>query len=517
MKKFKLAVWLALALVIAILPVSPAQDKFSGAADRQKAGAASRPTKDKDSSADKFGEVRAWLRKQVIEQQAASVAVAVACDGQVLWEEGFGWADRESRVPASEHTMYSLASISKPITATGLMALKQQGKIDLDRPINDYLGEAKVKARLGDARDATVRRVANHSSGLPLHYQFFYEDEPHRPPSMDESILRYGNLVTPPGEIYEYSNFGYGILGHVLARLSGKSYAEFMRTEVFLPLGLTRTCVNIGPGMEKLHAVRYGPDGQPIPFYDFDHPGASAVYASAHDLVRFGMFHLKAHLPDQKAILTDAAIDEMQQPTITFGNNNGYGIGWQTQQRKSGHRAVLHSGGMGGVATILYLIPSEKIAVVALANSRTAIPFQAAERIVAALLGESVPAPSAQNQGEPPAFKPPSQLVETWEGAAHTHKGETPLTLQIQESGDIHARLGRQLWTLLNMVSFNNDTLEGRMMGDIGTEDASRRPHVLRLRLKLRGDALNGAVTAMSTPGNRAGNALSYWAELKKK
>ena len=135
----------------------------------------------------------------------------MARNGAILWEEGFGWADRENRVPATEHTMYSLASISKPITATGVMVLKEQGKLDLDRPINDYLGAAKLKAWIGDAAEATVRRVANHNSGLPLHWHFFYEDETYGRPSMDETILRYGNAVTLrryPGMIHEFFKMG---------------------------------------------------------------------------------------------------------------------------------------------------------------------------------------------------------------------------------------------------------------------------------------------------------------------
>src|SRR5262249_49348966 len=145
--------------------------------------------------------------------------------------------------------------------------------------------------------------------------------------SMDETILRYGNLVTAPGEKFEYSNLGFGVLDYVIARVSGRAYEDFMREEVFLKLGLTHTSVGIGPGLERYQAIRYGEDGLPIPFYDFDHRGASAIYASAHDLVRFGLFHLKAHLPDQKAILSDASIDAMQKPTFTSGNYNSRGVG----------------------------------------------------------------------------------------------------------------------------------------------------------------------------------------------
>jgi CubicO group peptidase (beta-lactamase class C family) len=206
--------------------------------------------------ADQFDGLRESIRRQLVETEAPSIAVAVAKNGRIVWEQAFGWADREKRIAADEHTMYSLASISKPITATGLMTLVQAGKINLDHPVNEYLGNAKLRGRAGDAAQATVRRVANHSSGLPLHYQFFYADEPYRPPSMDETILRYGNLVTAPGEKYEYSNLGFGILDYAISRVSGKPYEDFMREEVFLKLGLTHTSVGIGPGLERYEAVR---------------------------------------------------------------------------------------------------------------------------------------------------------------------------------------------------------------------------------------------------------------------
>jgi len=335
-----------------------------------------------------FNGIRNLIRAKLLELNTPSLTVAVAQHGKIIWEEGFGWADRENRIPANAHTMYSLASISKPITATGLMILKERGKFDFDRPINDYLGDSKLKAWVGNPDEATVRRVANHSSGLPLHYQFFYEDEPYRRPPMDESIRRYGNLVTAPGEKYQYSNLGYGVLDYVISRLSGRSYPDFMRQEVFLPLGMTRASVHIGPGLEKYQAVRYGPDELSIPFYDFDHPGASAIFSSPHALVRFGMFHLKAHLLDQRDILSDESIDEMQQSTMNIGNGHGYGIGWRITEDDMGYRSISHSGGMGGVSTILVLIPSEKLAVVALANSSSPLPGLISKEILSVLLPE---------------------------------------------------------------------------------------------------------------------------------
>lgn len=470
-----------------------------------------------NSPAASFDSVREFIKQQLTERRLPSVSVAVARDGQIIWEEAFGWADTEKRVPATPHTMYSLASISKPITATGLMILKERGRIELDRPINDYLGEAKIAVRVGNPAEATVRRVANHTAGLPLHYQFFYQDELYRAPSRDETIRRYGNCVTAPGEDFEYSNLGYGILDHVITRVSGRDYADFMREEVFAPLGLTHMSVDIGPGLEKYQAFRYSADGSPIPFYGFDHPGGSAVYASAHDLVRFGMFHLKAHLSDQKAILKDETIDEMQKATAEMGSNTGYGIGWITNEYPGGRRSVSHSGGMGGVSTLLRLYPAEKIAIVVLSNASSNLPGQVMERIVAIVAPEAARKPDAQNQ--PPqeqVFKPSSELLGAWQGKVHTYKGELSFKLLFQPDGDVHAQLGSQLKTLLNRARFKDGYLSGSFAGDIGTEDANRTKYTLTLSLKLRGDVLNGAITAQSAPGRRVGNALTHWVDLKK-
>jgi CubicO group peptidase (beta-lactamase class C family) len=467
------------------------------------------------SAADRFDGVRASIRKQLAETGVPSIAVAVARGSEILWEQGFGWADREKRVAATGHTMYSLASISKPVTATGLMLLVKDGKLDLDKPVNDYLANAKVRARVGDAAAATVRRVANHTSGLPTHAQFFWADVPYRPPSMDETILRFGSLVTPPGERYEYSNLGFGILDYVIARMSGKPYADFMRERVFVPLGLTRTSVYIGPGMKPYAATRYdlGGPGEALPLYEFDHPGASAVYASAHDLVRFGMFHLKAHLPDQKAILPDELIDAMQKPTAESGGKPVYGIGWAVNEI-GGYRFVSHTGGMPGVATALRLVPSEKLAIVVLANAAHALPHRIADEIAAAVL-PGWKAPAAAPGGPAPQFVPSKELTGKWKGKLVTYRGEKPFTLRVFESGDIHAQIEGQMKMLCNDVRWADDRLRGRMPGVLGIEEDARGNSFLQFFFKLRGNVLNGPVSSVSG-GRRSAGTVTQWLELTK-
>jgi CubicO group peptidase (beta-lactamase class C family) len=477
--------------------------------------------------------VREKLADGLLRQGVPSLAVAVAREGKVIWAEGLGWADRARRIPADAHTPYSLASISKPITAVGLMALVQQGKVDLDTPVEQYLDGGRLNARAGSAEEATVRRVAEHTAGLPLHYQFFYEDEAARRPHMAETMRRYATLVSPPGERMNYSNLGYGILDHLIARVSGTSYAEFLRREVFIPLGMTRSSVDPDPELTDVTATRYGSDGVPYPFYDFDHPGGSAVFSSAYDLLRFAMAHLGTPMADQRAVLEPKTIEEMQAPSPLAKNGSGYGIGWGAVEDEAGYVTRGHTGGMGGVATVMTLVPSEQIAVVALSNLGGILPHWARLEVLAALLpkyaeNKDKATAALMQQAMPPAEAPPAEvaaeLVGKWEGVVETYEESLPVTIEFDAAGEAKARLGTQLRTLVDEIRWDGERIAGKMHGDLRTEDARRRPGHVALDLRLRGDVIDGAATAVTdypngeggAPGRRAGNALSHWIRLER-
>ncbi|MGH9162745.1 MAG: serine hydrolase domain-containing protein [Vicinamibacteraceae bacterium] len=460
-----------------------------------------------------FGEIKAEVQRIVADEGVPSMAVAVARDGRILWEAAFGPANKKTGLAATPHTPYSLASISKPITATGLMILVERGLVDLDRPIDEYLGDAKVTGRAGPAREATIRRVANHTSGLPLHYQFFYEDERYPRPPMDETIRRYANLVTTPGERFQYSNLGYGLIDYVIARRSGMSYTQFMRAEVFEPLGMTRSAIGVPPGLEDEQAVRYAPDGTPIPFYDFDHRGGSAVYASAHDLIRFAMFHLGDDVSGQRAVISEASRRAMRRPTAEMSSEAAYGIGWGTRECATGAVLVGHSGGMGGVSTSLTMVPEHDLAVAVLANGSSRWPGEITEDILNELLPGCTEDSDEDDENAPATDLGP--LHGTWRGKLATYKGDLPFSITIREEA-VTAALGDGAPMPVDNVTFRDGFLTGGFAGTIGTPDVERRDYRIQLDLKLRGDALNGSAIAQSTPGKRVGNALTHWAELKR-
>ena len=461
--------------------------------------------------------LRAHIRRVMDSTKTPSIAVAVAKGGRIIWEEGFGFADVEHRTPATPTTLYSMASISKPITATGLMKLVEQGKIDLDRPANDYLGAAKITGLAGPASGATVRRVLSHTAGLPLHYRFFYAGGSVTRPSMDEAISRYAIVVYPPGAVYNYSNLGYGVLEEIITKVSGRPYETFMQDEVFKPLGMATTTIGTGAGIAN-SAVRYTADGKPIAFYDFDHRAASAVYTSAHELVRFGMFHLKDHLPDQRPLLKDATLGAMQRRETPGDTATGYGLGWLIGNEQ-GIRVVSHTGGMPGVATSLKLYPEQNIAIVALANTSGAAPHRIAVDIAAAVVpGYKAPAPGARSNAAV-AFTSPPELTGEWTGTVRMYDGSTTPIALLVKSDDVHVRLGSGpdvLWTVLNAPTFRNNLLGGQFAGTIPSEEARRFPQNVGVSLLLQGDTLRGWAAAMTTDDPLTG-AMSSYAELTRK
>ncbi|HWY86126.1 MAG TPA: serine hydrolase domain-containing protein [Gemmataceae bacterium] len=326
-----------------------------------------------------FARVRESIRARMLKEVIPSVSVAVAKDGKILWEESFGWADREKRIPADQHTLYALASVSKPITGTALMILQERGRLDLDRPVNDYLRGARLTSYAWDPSKATVRQIATHTAGLATFVG------PSRRLSLDDTIARYGVIVRPPGESFDYSNLGYKVLDGLIAPLSGTSYADFLRSEVFSPLGMTRASAGVGPGLGDYVAAQYaGGGGQRI---ETDRsPESGSVYCSAHDLVQFGLFHLKADLPSQKTILSHAGIDAMQKPTATVDASHGYGLGWWVKENHFGYRVVFVHGGNFVANASLVLVPSERIAVAVLSNTGSELAATTCDSILSALL-----------------------------------------------------------------------------------------------------------------------------------
>lgn len=487
--------------------------------------------------AGQFDGARESIRRQMVQNQVPGISISVWRGGKILWEEGFGWADVENRVPATEHTMFHLASVTKPLTALGLMTLVQAGKVDLDQPANRYLGRDTLTSWIGDPQAVTVRRLANHTSGLPGFTNTFYGADalPQRL-SMSETIRRYGIVVAPAGERYQYSNIGYGVLSHLLAQVSGKSYADFMRQEVFLPLGMTHSSIDIAVGLERHHAIRYDFERKPIPFYTSVTQGAGSAYSSAHDLARLGMFLLKNRLVDQRRILNDASIEQMLHDPLAAitptrdGSKRTYAVGWISAS-DGGYDVVGHEGSTSGTQASLTLVPAENLGVAVLANTDGGVGgvdlAAIRKEVLRSLLPKwATPAVVPSLPALMPAFDSSSPWIGDWRGQIYTYQGEQSITLTIRSAGDVRLRIGGEARfpgrstvlqeALLNNIAFKDGALTGDSLAQIETSDTQRRPHVTSLEVKLRGDVLNGYVMAQSVFDGFWHYGLPYWVQLRR-
>lgn len=437
-----------------------------------------------------FTGARVAIHEMMAAGAIPSISVAVVRNGRIVWEEAFGWADREQRIPATPHTMYYTASVTKTFTTTALMMLHEQKRLDLDRPVNDYLGNAAKMSSPGfDAAGATIRRVATHTAGLTTY-------NPTTPLPITEQIRRYAVAFWPPGERFNYSNLGPIVLEEVVAQVSGKAYGDFVRDEIVWPLGMTRAAFGVPPELEAHAAQRYSAAGGRTPRAD------SGIYCSAHDLAMFAMFHLKSHRSDQRQILGDASIDAMQNETVPAGARR-YGLGWWTEDRFAFPSIVANGGTLSDQAW-LWMAPSEGIAVVVLSNYGNVHTGRIIDEVMSALLpetGQPRTAPAAA--GAAPQDEP---FTGTWTGFVRTERGDVPLALTARDPGDVHVKLGPQHETVLSQARFRGGRLTGVMAGDLGVDGAT----AVRLDLYLRDGALKGAAVT------DAGPQLPHWAELER-
>ncbi len=455
----------------------------------------------------RFAEAEALMEKAVSSQLVPSLSVAVSQAGKIVWEKSVGFADIEKEIKATPTTAYSLASVSKPITATGLMVLVERGLVDLEKPANLYLGKSLLHSVVFNAEEATVLRILNHTAGMATHWHFFFADDPYTRPTMEESIRRYGVLTFSPGSQYTYSNLGYGIIDFIIEKVSGRPYPEFMAEEVFKPLGMTHSAVLVEPGPDDLVAQRYMGKGKLIPFYDFDHRGASAVYSSARDLVRFGMFHLKNHLSDQKNIVSDETIDSMHSLHDPGVDSNEYRLGW-SRSYLAQHKAISHGGSMPGVTTNLLLLPDLDIALVMLCNANYNGLRPIGQAVLEALIPDLKKELAAyQKTGTKPVSDPkdtPEALLGKWEGKIFTHEGQIPVELVIEKEKKLNFRFTGEKYEdersrrPISRINMQEDSLNATFYFKVPTPDTARFLHQLNLNLKRDGNNLQGSASAIA-------------------
>ena len=318
------------------------------------------------------------LRVDVAADDVGGIVAGVMIDGDLVWAQAFGWADRDARTPMSTASISRTGSISKSVTAVLMMRLLDEGVIGLDEPVERYLPVfASVKDRRVDAQLVTFRHLASHTAGLIREPQ--WPDAVVGPIELwDKRIVESLPLTaydTVPGARYQYSNIGFGTLGLALAKAAGRPFMEMVRTEVLEPLGMTGSeFVVAGAKLEARLAAGYviGQDGsidggQPAR----EHAGRGykvpngGVYSTVADLGRF--MGAMSGVPGLR-ILSEESRQEALSIQTPENPNRGYGLGFSVQIDEEGRKIASHGGSVAGYTAHMAFDPKARIGVVLLRN-----------------------------------------------------------------------------------------------------------------------------------------------------
>jgi CubicO group peptidase (beta-lactamase class C family) len=272
-------------------------------------------------------------------------AVVVSDARGIVFERGYGWADAERKVPFTPDTPTDGASLAKTFTAALALALRDDGRLDLDAPVQRWLPELPYP-------DVTLRHLLSHSSGIPVHdYDFFDRDLPPGTVRTTESLLRVlatrrPPLAAPPGTTFEYSSFGYDLAALATARAGGKAWFDLLAERFLTPLGMTSVFVRPGrladfPGVRTRGYRRDGDRLVPNEvFEDEAFHGGSNLYLSVRDLDRWSVSFLRAPR------LAPAALAADLEPATIGGARSGLTVG--SWYRRSDGRAHWYSGHLKG-------------------------------------------------------------------------------------------------------------------------------------------------------------------------
>jgi serine beta-lactamase-like protein LACTB len=317
-------------------------------------------------------EKRAEIEKAVSSFMSANsvpgIGVAVVLEGELSWSAGFGMADLENFAPATSATLFRLGSISKSLTATAVLRLWERGKLDLDAPVQKYCPSFPQKES-----PITSRQLLGHLGGI-RHYHDdgkgdIPQDSARHFATMEESLQIFANdpLVAKPGTEFNYSTYGYTLLGCVLEGASSQKYVDFVRENIFKPAGMAQTQADDFFAVIPHRTRWYHKDKSGIVRNagvldsSYKIPGGGLI-SSADDMARF-----------EAAMLADKLVQRSTRDlmwtiqTPTEGKPSRYALGWFVAE-KFGLRTAGHTGGQQGTDTAFLMAPERRAGVVVLAN-----------------------------------------------------------------------------------------------------------------------------------------------------
>lgn len=321
----------------------------------------------------------------------ASASYAVVCNDEVVLRAGVGKTAWDRGAPVTADTLFGIGSLTKSMTATAVLQLRERGSIELDRPVQDYVDWFGV-ADPEYSRRITVRHLLNQTSGLGNGAWRVALDDPSLHASLERTVRALVKCppIAAPGATWAYSNAGFAAAGFVIEAVSGTPYAEFIARNIFGPAGMGRSTLDIERaerlGYARPQQLRVGRRVEvPIRVDPSFAPAGLALYSSANDMASYLIAQRSGALLDP-ASTAEAWRGQAEPPIAGMGQR--YGLGWMISEFH-GRKLVFHHGGTEGHSAAMCLVPEEGVGVVLLAGIASTEPTNIALDMVRILLGEA--------------------------------------------------------------------------------------------------------------------------------
>lgn len=312
--------------------------------------------------------------------EVPGAVLALVSDGQVVWSEAYGYADVATRRPMTVDTVNRTESISKSLTAWGVMRLVEQGVIDLDDAAAAHIDQWRFPESPHAGADVTIRQLLNHTAGLPLGTIGVHYPPDGAMPSLEENLTREARLVAEPGTSFLYSNVGFNTLESVIEGASGRDFADYMREEVLVPLGMDRSTFGWSPELTPPIPTGYELDGTPVPVYVYPEKASGGLLAPVEDIARFVAAGMTGSYYVDHGVLSLGGLEELYNPNVEISGiyrfvADSYGLGHFVETLSTGQQAVWHGGQGHGWMTHFHSVPNTGDGIVILTNSQRSWPM----------------------------------------------------------------------------------------------------------------------------------------------
>lgn len=319
--------------------------------------------------------IKGWLRFNYERGDTPGFVVAIAHEGKVIFNEAYGFADLESQTPLTPQHLFRIASHSKTFTATAVMQLQEQGKIRIDDPVFDYVPWLKTHK---DKRwqSVTIRQLLSHGAGVirdGLKNDYWNVEKPFPTEKEFKEALLEADLVIDNNTKLKYSNFGYTLLGMLIAEVSGQPYSQYVVEHIIKPLKLKNTGPELNEQIAPKLVTGYsmmGPRKKRLPISQINTHAmspATGFYSNAEDLCAY----FTAQMTGSGKLLSDESKKEMQKAAWLAENTRDkeeYGLGYEIEYVND-RRLLGHGGGFPGHITKSYFDPKDKLVVIVLTNA----------------------------------------------------------------------------------------------------------------------------------------------------